>query len=89
MPCLNDIEVDIIERKYIFELINLIEKDLHVDLYGMYLRFLNVSLKCLKLENNKNILYNIKSLLLMLIRVNIYIYIYLLFTKLNLDKLAS
>jgi hypothetical protein len=73
MPCLNDIEEDLIEKKYIFELINLLEKDLHVDLYGIYQRILNVSINCLKLEKekNENILINIKKLLLMLINVKL------------------
>ena len=89
MPCLNDIEEDLLEKKYIFELINLLEKDLHCDLYGIYLRILNVAINCLKLEKNKkeNILLNIKGILFMFIKVKLMFFIFFIFYQ--KDKLAS
>lgn len=70
MPCLNDIEKDLIEKKFLIEILFTLDLLNHKKLYHFYLKYLQNSINLIKLENNEMIIYNVKNLLKLLLKVN-------------------
>jgi hypothetical protein len=52
MPCLNDIDERILKKEYIFELLDYLENEHHMALFGFYLRFVKYNLKYYKVNQS-------------------------------------
>jgi len=73
MPSLNDIEKDLIEKKFLIEILYTLDLSNHNKLFHFYLKYLQNSINLIKLENNEMIIFNLKNLLKLLLKVNYFI----------------
>lgn len=69
MPSLNDLEIDLLRKRYYINILSLLDAEEHVNLYGFYLKYLKNSLNAFKLEKNDIIQSNLMSLLILLLNV--------------------
>lgn len=76
MPSLNEIDEELISKDYLIDVLLFLDQENHRNLYGFYLKFLKISIKSMRLQDNGLILSNIKKLLKLFLEVKINLIIF-------------
>ncbi len=71
MPSLNDIDNKLLEKRFLIETLVLLGKEDHRNLYCFYLKYLENSIKSIKLESNNLIIENLEKIFKILFYVKL------------------